>query len=210
MDEFFLTLQDAVKRGLVKDELYPDKTPELSETWLKTPGRHRLPIAEKLAEELVRIARAPSEERRQHIGDAGWTDLVSIEVEGVAGDREKFLTRFKGRTPPAVNEDADAFLYAAFTTAWVVIRAAIEAQGIYANHRDQCLNDFTRTCGKIVDVAPFEKLFDAWAGWEKGAPSVADIAAWSEGVLTGARTLRDTLGPDESEASFTGWPPRTI
>ena len=93
--------------------------------------------------------------------------------------------------------------------AWVVVRSAIQAQGIYANHRTQCLDDFTRTCGELVDVTPFEKLFDAWDAWEDGAPNVDEIAAWCDGVAAAARTLRDALGPDETE-DFTGWPPRTI
>ena len=209
MDEFFLTLQDAVKRGLVKEDLY-EKTPALAETWLKRPGRHRLPIAEKLADELVKMAHSDPAERRRHMGDAGWTDLVSIEIEGVARDREKFLARFEGRTPPSASEEADALLYTAFTTAWVVLRGAIEAQGIYANHRTQCLNDFVRTCGRLVDVTPFEKLFAAWEHWEEGAPAIDEIVGWCDGVAKAARILRDTLGPDESEAAFTGWPPRTI
>lgn len=208
MDQFFLTLQDALKRGLVGDELY-EKTDALAETWLKAPGRHRLPLCERLAEELAQVARMSSDERRRHIGDAAWTDLVSIEIEGVAGDREKFLTRFKGRRPPDAHEDADALLYIAFTTAWVVVRAAIEAQGVYANHRDQCLNDFRRLCATICDVTPFERLFDAWGKWEAGAPSVAEMVPLCEGVAAAARKLTDGLGAS-GEEEFTGWPPRTI
>ncbi|HQE62887.1 MAG TPA: hypothetical protein PLV10_11485, partial [Candidatus Latescibacteria bacterium] len=208
MDQFFLTLQDAVKRGLVGDELY-EKTEALAETWLKAPGRHRLPLCERLAEELAHVARMPSDERRRHIGDAAWTDLVSIEIEGVARDREKFLTRFKGRKPPDATEDSDALLYVAFTTAWVVVRAAIEAQGVYANHRDQCLNDFRRLCATICDVTPFERLFDAWDKWETGTPSVAELAPLCEGVAAAARKLTDALGAS-GEEEFTGWPPRTI
>jgi len=209
MDEFFLTLRDALRRGLVKGELY-EKTDALAETWLKAPGRHRLPICERLAEELVKMARSAPEERRRHLGDSGWTDLVSIEIEHVARDRERFLTRFKGRRAPSAEEEADALLYVAFTVAWVVVRAAIEANGIYANHRTQCLNDFRRTCGHLVDVTPFEKLFAAWDAWEKGVPSVEETTTWCEGVAAAARTLHDALGPSESEAAFTGWPPRTI
>jgi hypothetical protein len=108
-----------------------------------------------------------------------------------------------------VKADADVLLYVAFTTAWVVIRAAIEAQGINANHRDQCLSDFGRTCGHLVDVAPFESLFAAWGRWEQGAPSVEDMAGWCDGVAVAARKLVDALGPAEQE-TFSGWPPRTI
>jgi hypothetical protein len=208
MDEFFLTLQDAVRRGLVRDDLY-EKTDALAETWLKAPGRHRLPICERLANELVHVAHAAPEERRRHLAEAGWTELVSREIEHVARDREKFLTEFKGRPAFSADEEADAFLYTAFTVAWTLVRAAIEAQGIYANHRTQCLEDFKRTCGKIVDVTPFEDLFEAWERWEDGAPTVEEIAGWCDGVAAAARTLRDALGPGETE-DFTGWPPRTI
>jgi len=208
MDEFFLTLQDAVQRGLVRDDLY-EKTDALAETWLKAPGRHRLPICERLADELARVAHAAPEERRRHLAEAGWTELVSREVEHVARDREKFLTQFKGRPAFSADEEADAFLYTAFTVAWTVVRAAIEAQGIYANHRRQCLEDFKRTCGEMLDVTPFQELFEAWERWEEGVPTVEQIAAWCDGIASGARTLRDNLGPDETE-DFTGWPPRTI
>ncbi|MBI4560366.1 MAG: hypothetical protein HY706_22490 [Candidatus Hydrogenedentes bacterium] len=208
MDEFFLTLQDAVRRGLGRDELY-DKTEALAETWLKAPGRHRLPVCERLTEELARVAHAAPEERRRRLAEAGWIDLVSIEIENVARDRDKFLTRFQGRPPIAPEEEADTLLYVAFTVAWTVVRAAIEAQGIYANHRTQCLNDFKRLCGPLVDMKPFENLFDAWERWEQGVPEVQTIAEWCNGVAKAARTLHDTLGPTESE-DFTGWPPRTI
>jgi len=208
MDEFFVTLQDAVRRGLVRDDLY-EKTDALAETWLKAPGRHRLPICERLADELVRVAHAPPEERRRHLAEAGWTELVSREVEHVARDRENFLTQFTGRPAFSADEEADAFLYTAFTVAWTLVRAAIEAQGIYGNHRTQCLEDFKRACGEMVDVTPFDRLFEAWEGWESGPPTVEEIAAWCDGVAAAARTLRDALGPDETE-DFTGWPPRTI
>jgi len=209
MDEFFLTLQDAIRRGLVRGELY-EKTPALAETWLKRPGRHRLPICERLADELVRMAHAAPEERRRHLAHAGWTELVSREIEGVARDRDRFLTVFSYRTPFTADEEADALLYAAFTTAWVIVRSAIEAQGIYANHRTQCLDDFRRTCGSFVDTTPFERLFAAWEHWEEGVPTVEEIVGWCDGVAKAARALHDRLGPVESEAAFTGWPPRAI
>ncbi|HPU83885.1 MAG TPA: GxGYxYP family putative glycoside hydrolase [Candidatus Latescibacteria bacterium] len=208
MDQFFLTLQDAIQKGLVKDRLY-ETTQALEETWLRAPGRHRLPLCERLANELREVAAMSSEARRKHIADAAWTDLVSIEIEGVARDREAFLKRFKGRKPPDPSEDADALLYVAFTTAWVVVRAAIEAQGIYANHRTQCLTDFRRTCGHFVDVGPFERLFTAWENWENGVPDVETIRGWCAGIATASRQLTDTLGPGETE-EFSGWPPRAI
>ena len=208
MDEFFVTLQDALKRGLVKDELF-ETNDELSETWLKSFGRHRLPIAEKLTEELVAIAHAPSAERQRQIADAGWTDLVSIEIENVAADREAFLTRFKGRKI-LPEEENDAFLYVAFNVAWAVVRAAIQSQGIYANQRTTCLHDFKRTCAEITDMEPFDKLFDAWDSWAEGVPSIEETASWCGDIAVAARQLRDALGPDESEEGFTGWPSRTI
>lgn len=208
MDEFFLTLQDAVARGMVKESLY-QKTEALAETWLKAPGRHRLPLCERLTDELARLAHAPPEERRRLLAEGAWQDLVSIEIEKVARDREKFLTRYKGRAPTRPEEEADTLLYVAFTVAWTTVRAAIEAHGIYANHRTQCLQDFKRTCGSLADTGPFEKLFAAWDKWESGSPHVDEIAAWCDGVAKAAAVLRERLGPAETE-EFTGWPPRTI
>jgi hypothetical protein len=208
MDEFFLTLQDALRQGLLKGELY-EKTDALEETWLKAPSRHRLPLCERLAEELARVARAEPDERRLLLGRAAWSELVSREVEGVAQNRDEFQSYFKEGRPIPPEEEADTLLYAAFTVAWTLIRAAIGAQGIYANHRTQCLEDFKRTCGAWVDMAPFEGLFAAWENWEQDPPAVATTAAWVEGVAKAARQLRDALGPDEAE-TFTNWPPRTI
>jgi len=209
MDEFFLTLQDAIRRGLVKDRLY-EITDALAERWLKAPGRHRLPICEQVARELANAAHAEPEERWRILAHGSWTELVSREVEGVARDRERFLTRLEGRTPFTAEEEADALHYTAFTVAWVIVRAAIQAQGIYANHRTQCLKDFTRTCGHIVDVKPFTRLFETWETWEQGVPVIEEIATLCDGIAEAARRLHDALGPDESEAAFTGWPPRTI
>jgi hypothetical protein len=208
MDEFFLTLQDAAARGLVQEPLY-EANEAVAETWLKAPGRHRLPLCEWLAQELARAARAAPEARRRLLAEAAWIDLVSIEVERAAADRDAFLTRYQGRAPIAPEEEADTLLYVAFTVAWTVARAAIEAQGIYANHRTRCLEDFQRTCGGWVDAAPFERLFAAWEAWEAGAPPMAEIAAWCDGVARAASTLRGRLGPREGE-EFPGWPARTI
>jgi len=208
MDEFFVTLQDAVARGLVGEELY-EKTEALAETWLKAPGRHRLPYCERVAEELARVANSAPEERRRLLDEVAWSDLVSMEVEHVARDRAEFLHRYKERNPVTPEEEADALLYAAFTVAWTVIRSALEAQGIYANHRSQCLNDFSRTCSEWVDVSPFEKIFSAWEVWEDETPRIEALVRWCQGVAEGAALLCDRLGPEESE-EFSGWPPRTI
>jgi hypothetical protein len=208
MDAFFLTLQDAIARGMVGENLY-ERTDALAETWLKAPGRHRLPFCEHIAAELSDIAHAPPEERRRRLVEPAWTDLVSCEVENVAQDREKFLGQYRGRPVPPPEEERDVFLYVAFTVAWTVVRAAIEAQGIYANHFKQCLADFTRTCGDWLDVAPFNALFSAWETWEDSVPGAEAIAEWCDGVADSARILQDRLGPREDEA-FANWPPRTI
>jgi len=208
MDEFFLTLQDAISKGLVGNQLY-ELTDALAETWLKTPGRHRLPICERLAAELVQAVRSEPEERRRLLSEPAWTDLASREVEGVARDREQFMTAYKDRHLATPEEEADTLLYVAFTVAWTVVRSAIEAQGIYANHRTQCLEDFKRTCQDKVDIQPFENLFAAWDNWEQGAPAVEEMVAWCEGVAKSAVLLRKELGPEEEE-DFAGWPPPTI
>ncbi len=208
MDEFFLTLQDAVDNGMIGDELY-EPTPELRETWLGAPGRHRLPLAERLTDELSEIAHSETDERRRQIADSAWTQLVSGEIEGVAGNQESFLSYFKGRAPATDEEEPDVMFYVAFTVAWLVVRSAIEAQGIYANHRVQCLDDFRRTCDGIVDVAPFENFSAAWETWDDGAPSLDDTTAWIDGVAAETKKLRAALGPKDGEA-FTNWPPKTI
>ncbi|OQB40090.1 MAG: hypothetical protein BWY06_01338 [Candidatus Latescibacteria bacterium ADurb.Bin168] len=209
MDEFFLTLQDAIKKGLVKDSLY-EITEPMAERWLKAPGRHRLPICEQVTRELANTAHAEPTERRLRLAETAWTELVSREVESVARDRERFTTHFKGRTPFTEAEEADALHYTAFTVAWVVVRAAIQAQGVYANQRTQCLNDFKRLCGGYVDVKPFQRLFDTWETWDTGVPDVAELTELCDALVVETRKLRDALGPDESEAAFTNWPPRTI
>ena len=68
MDEFFITLQDVIGRGLVSDPLYA-KTDALAETWLKAPGRHRLPLCERVAGELTRVTPAATQERRRLLAD---------------------------------------------------------------------------------------------------------------------------------------------
>ena len=209
MDQFFLTLQDAVKQGLVGDQLY-EPTDEMAETWLKAPGRHRLPVCERLCVELRDVARMPREDRARHIGSAAWTDLVSKEIERVAADRQEFLTFFKDRFVVAPEEDADALLYVGFTTVWTLVRAVIEANGIYANHRTQCLEDFRSLCADVVDMEPFDAVFDAWERWEDGPPTISEMAHWFAAIADSAGVLPKRFGPDESEEEFTNWPPRTI
>jgi len=209
MDEFFLTLQDAVARGMVGETLY-EKTDALAETWLKAPGRHRLPVCARVAAELAQVAHAAPETRRRRLAEGAWIDLVSCEIEHVARDRETFLAQYRGRPSAASDEEeADTLLYVAFTVAWTVVRSAIEAQGIYANHRTQCLDDFKEICGDWVDTAPFEGLFAAWDAWESGAPDVDTIAGWCDGVAAAAAVLDERLGA-AADDEFTGWPPPTI
>lgn len=211
MDEFLLTLADAKRRGLISDTLY-DTNDEMAEQWLKRTGRHRLPIGEKVTEELSRISHEDPAERRRHLSEAGWTDLVSRELEGVAGNRERFLTYFKDRLPAFTgDEEPDALFYTVFMVSWHIVRACITSQGIYANHRDQCLQDFVRTCSDQCDTKLFEDVFDAWARWEDGyTPPLEQSIAWADALAVETRKLRDALGPDESEDAFASWPPRTI
>jgi hypothetical protein len=130
-------------------------------------------------------------------------------MEHVAQNRDRFLTAYRGIAPPRPEAEPDVLLYIAFTVCWALVRSAIEAQGIYGNHRTQCLEDFRRTCGSWVDLEPFDGLFQAWEDWEAGAPEMETLIRWCQGMASAAAILRERLGPDESEA-FAGWPPRTI
>jgi hypothetical protein len=208
MDEFFLTLRDAQESGLVGETLY-EQTDALNETWNKAPGRHRLPICERLAQELQRVAHADSEERRRLLAESGWIELVSKEIEHVATDREAFHATFPGMAPIPTEEESDTLFYVTFTFAWTLIRSAIEAQGIYPNHRVQCLEDFERTCGGWVDTTAVQAIFDAWEHWERQAPAIEQTVAWCDAMADVAPIILDRLGPDETE-EYTGWPPRTI
>jgi len=208
MDEFFLTLQHALRNEMVGEELY-EETDALAETWLKAPGRHRLPLCEHLAWELVDAVHASPEERRRRLVEGGWIELVSKEIEHVARDRDRFLAMFRGVPHPGTEEEQDVLLYVTFTVAWTIVRSAIEAQGIYANHRSQCLEDFKRTCGAWLDTVPFEVSFAAWEDLEDGTPTLEVLIDCSEGIARAATILRQKLGPKETE-DFTGWPPRTI
>lgn len=208
MDEFFLTLQDAIEHGLVQEPLYaPNEA--LTETWLSAPGRHRLPLAARVAAELKRVSQETPEVRRRLLVEGAWIDLVSVEVEHVARDRESFLTRYRGLSPCSEDEEADTLFYILFTVAWLVIRAALEERGIYANHRTQCLEDFRRTCGRLIDSSVFDQVFMAWEDWEKSTPGMASLMVWCQEVEDAALILDFHLGANEAEA-FTGWPPRTI
>ncbi len=209
MDAFGLKLGDAVKRGLIGDDLY-ETTEAAAERWLKAPGRHRLPISELLTRELAQVASMESLERRRILADAAWTELVSREIESVARDRDRFLTRFQGRTIIPEECEADALLHAAFHVAWAVARAAVQSQGVYANERSATLAEFRERCGSFLDTAPFEKLFEAWDAWETAVPNIDEIAAWCRQMADETRVLREHFGPDESEDAFTNWPPRSI
>ena len=208
MDRFFLLLKNARDRGLIREPFYA-KTDQLAETWLKAPGRNRLPLYKKLAGELARAATAAPKERRRILGQAGWTQLVSAEIEHVARDRDLFLRYFESRTPPTAEQEPDALFYVAFTVAWGLVRSALEAQGVYANQRGQCLADFIRTCRTVTDPAPFEALFAAWQEWEAGTPPLGQTVAWCQALEPAARDLADRFGGGADE-TFTGWPPRSI
>ena len=178
---------------------------------MKSIGRNRLPIGEKVTQELADVAHSDPDERRRHLAESGWTDLVSRELEGVAGDRERFLTYFTGRFPAfTADEEPEALFYALFTVAWHIVRAAISTHGIYANHRGQCIDDFARLCANVCDIAPFEAIFDAWDRWEEPyTPSLEQTIRWCDEVAAETQKLRDALGPDDA-AAFASWPPRTI
>ena len=134
---------------------------------------------------------------------------MSREVEGVAVDRDAFLNSFKDLPSVSVEQEADSLLYVGFTVIWTLVRSVIEAQGIYANHRNQCLDDFIRTCSGLVDIAPYEAVFDAWERWEEGAPAIDTMNQWYREIAEGAVKLRKVFGAESAE-EFSGWPPPTI
>ncbi len=205
MDQFFLTLQDAVKKDLIKEELY-EKTDELAETWLRKPGRHRLPLYESLSEEMADIALDTPKNRAKRIADSGCSQLVSGEIENIAPTRERFVNYHLGRTPPSEEEEADALFYAVFTVAWGVIRSTLEANGIYANNRQKCLEDFCNTCSDVVNPEMFKEMFSAWDNWESDTPSISKIVDWCLFTKDAAKTLNKSFG----ESGEIAWPPKTI
>ncbi|MDD6262356.1 MAG: GxGYxYP family putative glycoside hydrolase [Clostridiales bacterium] len=207
MDEFFVTLQDAVERGLVGDELY-EKTEAMAETWLKVPAAHRLPLYVSLAEEMCDAVADEPENRLRRFSESGYTDLVSREIESVAKDRKRFTECFKMRSGAFMDQEADIIFYSLFTVAWGIVRSGIEALGVYANDRRQCIDDFERLCGGITDTGAMREIFDRWDAWEElGSPSVEESSRLCGAVLDSARKLNDALG-DDSE--FHKWPPKSI
>ena len=206
MDAFFLTLRDALNRGLLRGELY-EKTEALSETWLRSPGRHRLPFCVRLTAELSDIAADEADARRRRLAQAGWIDLVSREIEHVARDHEEFLQANTWRPPVEAEEEADTLLYVAFTVTWTVVRSVLEADGFYANNRFEALDEFRRRCAGVVGTEPFEQLFAAWDAWEDGVPAVSQTAFLCARVAEATVLLAERYGADEE---FADWLPKSI
>lgn len=208
MDAFFLTLRDAVDKGLVGDELY-EKTDELAETWLRAPGRHRLPYCERLSRELADVASADPPERRRRLAHAAWIDLVSREIEHVARDRDEFLRGYAWRSPVDPDDEADTLLYVVFTVAWTVVRSVLDAHGIYANNRFTAIDQFAEACRDVADPEPFRAIFGEWDRWEDGPPEVDRIAHLAQEMARATALLADRFGPAE-EPPFDGWLPKPI
>lgn len=208
MDTFFLTLQDAIRRDLVSDELY-EKTDALSETWLRAPGRNRLPYCAKLAQELAVAAADDPERRRAVLSRAGWIDLVSREIEHAARDRDSFMTAYQWRSPVEPDDEADTLLYVTFTVAWTVVRSVLESRGIYANDRFSAIDAFRSIAADTVATDPFDRIFAAWDDWEAGPPRVDEIAVWCGALAEAADRLCRRFGPDTDE-EFEGWLPKPI
>lgn len=107
-----------------------------------------------------------------------------------------------------MDQEADIIFYSLFTVAWGIVRSGIEALGVYANDRRQCIDDFERLCGGITDTGAMREIFDRWDAWEElGSPSVEESSRLCGAVLDSARKLNDALG-DDSE--FHKWPPKSI
>lgn len=207
MDEFFLTLQDAVKRGLVTEEMY-EKNDQLAETWIKTPSRHRLPLYVDLTEELLDTVLDTPENCAKRISDAGYTELVSCEIEGPAINREKFTKFYVNRPVYEPDQENDVLFYCLFTVAWGVVRGGIESKGIYANERMATIAAFERECSGIADPAPFREIFDRWDKWDTvGSPDKARIVELCRAVCAETKKLSAALG---DESKFTKWPPKAI
>lgn len=205
MDKFFLTLQDASARGLVNDELY-EKTDALAETWLREPGRHRLPLYVNLTEELADAAHDEPAHRRERLAKSGYTQLVSGEIEGIAPSREAFVGYFKERAPIAPEFEADCLFYSAFTVAWGVARSVLEANGIYANERNDTFRQLREICG-AKNTSVFDEMNAAWSDWPNGTPNIETTVLWCDRVRDAAKAFSDKYG-DSGE--FHGWPPKSI
>jgi hypothetical protein len=111
---------------------------------------------------------------------------------------ERIRYRMNNEVEGVAEEEADALLYVGFTVTWTLIRSALESQGIYANHRDRYLEDFERTYGKLIELAPFRLLFKAWDQRFRCANNhIIDLGVWSELKKIPSAFLY--LGPDFQE-----------
>jgi len=165
MDEFMLKLKKALDMGLIKGDLYPEKE-KFRELQLITPGKAEWEASLELMRKLAALCALSEKELVAELNEGAWHELAAMEPSRVLGSWDRYARMNQGWSEFDIGSVADVLGYNLFYTAWAVVRSALNASGIYANHKDKCLEDFLRIFGDVEDVDVMREIWWMWDNWE--------------------------------------------
>ena len=173
MDTFMMTLREAARRGLVSEDLYPDKR-ALEDVMLREPGKREKEAAKRLLSKLSQICSLPTDEMVRELNLGNWHLLAAQEPSTVEKAMEKWREDNEGYMPYDTKSPADALAYNLFYTSWAFIRACLNEKGVYANHMDSCLDEYVNLFPER-DPSALIELWEIWHNWYQTRPNLEKV-----------------------------------
>jgi hypothetical protein len=177
MDTFMESLRAAAESGLVGADLYPSRS-NLAKA-LSEEGRLDKESAKHLMARLAQASRLPEAEMSRELNLGNWNNLAAKGPRVVEKEFDKWRETNEGFLPYDTLRPADALGYYLFYTTWAYVRACLNASGRYANHMEDCLDQYLGLFPSESNGV-LEEIWEMWRRWETDPPSLPRVKELTE------------------------------
>ena len=108
----------------------------------------------------------PARDIAAKLNAGAWDQLAARDPSGVLLEWDRYGEMNQGWSECDIENVADTFGYHLFYVAWAVVRSALNVSGMYANHKDRCLEDFSRIFRDVEDLHAMKEIWWMWDNWE--------------------------------------------
>jgi hypothetical protein len=173
MDTFMATLTEALKRGMVSEDLYPSRA-AAADVSLIDSGVLDEQAALKLIGKLAAICNLAEDEMIREINLGNWINLAAKSPFQVEKMWDHWRKSSEGYLPYDTSNPADGLGYDLFYSAWALVRSRLNKQGVYANHMDQCLDDYLELHPDPENLV-LEEIWEMWRSWDDEPPVLEKV-----------------------------------
>ncbi|MBU7004966.1 MAG: hypothetical protein HXS50_05325, partial [Theionarchaea archaeon] len=173
MDTFMTTLTEALKRGMVGEDLYPSRAAAADVSLIESGIRDE-EAALKLLDKLAGICHLSEEEMSREINLGNWVNLAAKSPLQVENGWDNWRRSNEGFLPYDTTNTADGLGYNLFYSAWALVRARLNKEGIYANHMDRCLDDYLEHFSD-PENSVLEEIWEMWRSWDDDPPALEKV-----------------------------------